>query len=65
MSRGPQRKGDRQPAGNWPWVHRVTRADLTSAFADGWHVDSIEPATIEITTDPDGIRAWSAALRRI
>jgi cyclopropane fatty-acyl-phospholipid synthase-like methyltransferase len=56
---------DRQPAGDWPWVHRVTQADITSAFADGWHVDSIEPATIEITTDPDGIRAWSAALRRI
>lgn len=56
---------DRQPAGDWPWVHRVTRADIAGTYADGWHVDSIEPATIEITTDPDGIRAWSVALRRI
>ncbi|MEV7040729.1 class I SAM-dependent methyltransferase [Amycolatopsis sp. NPDC051061] len=56
---------DRQPAGNWPWVHRVSQADITSAFADGWHIDSIEPATIDITTDPDGIRAWFAAMTRI
>jgi cyclopropane fatty-acyl-phospholipid synthase-like methyltransferase len=56
---------DRQPGGDWPWVHRVTRAEITAAFADGWQVDSIEPATIEITADPDGIRAWFAALTRI
>jgi hypothetical protein len=43
-------------------VHRVTQADITAAFADGWQVDSIEPATIEITLDRDGIRAWFAAL---
>jgi 2-polyprenyl-3-methyl-5-hydroxy-6-metoxy-1,4-benzoquinol methylase len=29
-----------------------------------WRVDSIEPATIEITSDPDGVRAWFAALTR-
>jgi len=56
---------DRQPEGDWPWVHRVTQAEIATAFADGWRVDSIEPATIEITPDPDGIRAWLAALTRI
>jgi len=55
---------DRQPAGDWPWVHRVTQADIATAFADGWRVDSVEPATIEITTDPDGVRAWFAACTR-
>ncbi|MEU0791815.1 class I SAM-dependent methyltransferase [Amycolatopsis sp. NPDC005961] len=38
---------------------------IIDAFADGWHVDSIEPATIEITPTPDGIRAWFAAATRI
>jgi hypothetical protein len=55
---------DRQLAGEWSWVHRVTQGDIADAFADGWRVDSLEPATIEITTDPDGIRAWFAALTR-
>ncbi|RSM45762.1 class I SAM-dependent methyltransferase [Amycolatopsis balhimycina DSM 5908] len=57
--------GDRQSGGDWPWVHRVTQTEITTAFADGWRVDSIEPATIEITPDPDGVRAWFAALTRI
>ncbi|MEC3974421.1 class I SAM-dependent methyltransferase [Amycolatopsis sp. H20-H5] len=55
---------DRQPDGRWPWVHRVTRDEITATFADGWRVDSIEPATIDITTDPDGIRAWLASITR-
>jgi hypothetical protein len=32
--------------------------------ANGWRIDSIEPATIDITTDPNGIRAWLTALTR-
>jgi hypothetical protein len=35
------------------------------AFADGWRVDSIEPATLEVSTEPDGIRAWSVAATRV
>jgi cyclopropane fatty-acyl-phospholipid synthase-like methyltransferase len=56
---------DREPEGDWPWVHRVTQTEITTAFTDGWRVDSIEPAAIEITPDPDGILAWLAALTRI
>ncbi|MFF4905823.1 class I SAM-dependent methyltransferase [Streptomyces sp. NPDC001260] len=54
---------DQQPGHQGP--RRVTRAEIQAAFADGWRVDSIEPATIDITTDPDGIRAWLAALTRV
>ncbi|SEP53317.1 class I SAM-dependent methyltransferase [Amycolatopsis saalfeldensis] len=56
---------DRQPADGWPRVHRVTREEITASFADGWRIDSIEPATIEITADPDGIRAWLVTTTRI
>lgn len=54
---------DQQP-GDWG-PHRLTRADILTAFADGWRIDSLEPATIEITTDPNGVRAWLAALTRL
>jgi ubiquinone/menaquinone biosynthesis C-methylase UbiE len=53
---------DQQP-GDWG-PHRLTRSDVTTAFTDGWRIDALQPATIEITTDPQGIRAWFAALTR-
>jgi cyclopropane fatty-acyl-phospholipid synthase-like methyltransferase len=53
---------DRQPGDQGP--RRVTREEITTSFADGWQVDSLEPATIEITTDPAGIRAWLLAATR-
>lgn len=53
---------DRQPGDQGP--RRITRDEITASFTDGWVVDSIEPATIEITTDPAGIRAWRLAATR-
>jgi cyclopropane fatty-acyl-phospholipid synthase-like methyltransferase len=53
---------DRQP-GDWP--HRLSQKDIREAFSDGWRLDSLEPATIEITTDPAGIAAWLVAATRI
>jgi cyclopropane fatty-acyl-phospholipid synthase-like methyltransferase len=53
---------DREPGDQGP--RRLTRDDITATFASGWRVDSIEPATIEITTDPTGIRAWLVAATR-
>jgi cyclopropane fatty-acyl-phospholipid synthase-like methyltransferase len=55
---------DRQQ-GEWGRVHKLRRDEIEAAFADGWRVDSIEPSTIDITTDSDGIRAWLVALTRI
>ncbi|MFG3206954.1 class I SAM-dependent methyltransferase [Streptomyces sp. NPDC048192] len=54
---------DRQPGEQGP--RRVTRGEIETAFAEGWRIDSVEPATIDITTDPDGIRAWLVAVTRI
>jgi cyclopropane fatty-acyl-phospholipid synthase-like methyltransferase len=53
---------DRQP-GDWG-PRRVTEGEIRASFADGWTVDAIEPATIDITIDPDGARAWLVALTR-
>jgi SAM-dependent methyltransferase len=54
---------DQQP-GDWG-PHRLTRAEITAAFADEWRLDEIEPTTIEAVMDPDGIRAWSVAATRV
>lgn len=55
---------DRQ-SGEWGRVHKVARDEIGASFAEGWRIDSVEPSTIDITTDPDGIRAWLVALTRI
>ena len=54
---------DQQPGDQGP--HRLTRPEITAAFAEGWRIETIDPATIEVTTDPGGIRAWSVAVERI
>jgi SAM-dependent methyltransferase len=56
---------DAQPSGGRGRAHQVSRDEIRVSFADGWRVDAIDRATIDITTDPDGIRAWLAALTRI
>ena len=56
---------DRQP-GQWGGrMRKLTRDEIRAVFADGWQIDSLEPATIEISTDPDGIRAWLLATTRV
>lgn len=54
---------DQQPGDEGP--HRVSQDEIKAAFADGWRLDFIEPATIDITTDPDGVRAWLVAVTKI
>lgn len=54
---------DRQP-GDWG-PRRVTQAELRSAFADGWSIESIEPARFEVNIDPNGAHAWLSTVRRL
>jgi SAM-dependent methyltransferase len=53
---------DRQPGEFGP--RRVTEDEIRTSFAQGWQIDSIESATLEITRNPGGMRAWLAALTR-
>lgn len=53
---------DAQP-GSWG-PHRLTREEIVAAFSDGWQVDSVEPAVIDITPDPNGVAAWLVAVTR-
>ena len=53
---------DRQPG---DWGPRRVRADeIVASFASGWRIDAIEPATLEVTIDPNGVDAWLAAVTR-
>lgn len=53
---------DRQP-GDWG-PRRVTQDEIRASFGDGWQVDGIEPARMDVTIDPNGIQAWLAAITR-
>jgi SAM-dependent methyltransferase len=53
---------DRQP-GDWG-PRRVHRDEITASFASGWRVDSIEPATLEVTLDIGMVSAWMVDITR-
>ena len=55
---------DRQP-GDWG-PRRVTRSELVESFADGWSIESLEPATFVINPmmDVTEVQAWLLMTRR-
>jgi SAM-dependent methyltransferase len=53
---------DRQPPGFGP--RRVRREEIEALFGDGWRIDEITPATMEVAIDPAGARAWRATVTR-
>lgn len=53
---------EHQP-GDWG-PRRITQEEIRASFADGWVVDSIEPAVIEITINPAGAQAWLVGATR-
>jgi SAM-dependent methyltransferase len=51
---------------------RVSRQELFDAFADGWHIESVEPCRIEVNPggqefsfSEGGPKAWFAIIRRL
>lgn len=53
---------ERQP-GDWG-PRRVTEAEIRASFADGWHVDAVEPAVLEVNLDPPEVLAWHSSITR-
>jgi SAM-dependent methyltransferase len=49
--------------GEWG-PRRVTQDEIRDAFADGWRVESIEPADINVTLRSEPVRSWFASIRR-
>lgn len=60
---------DAEPGTEGP--RRVSRQELHDAFADGWEVESVQPARVEVNPEVTGMRfseggpkAWFAVVRR-
>jgi SAM-dependent methyltransferase len=54
---------DAQPGDVGP--RRVSQADLRAAFADGWSIESIEPATFDVNPPTGPAKAWLARIVRL
>jgi hypothetical protein len=54
---------DRQPPGFGP--RRVRRDEIEAIFGDGWRIDEITPATLEVTVDAAGVHGWRTAITRV
>jgi cyclopropane fatty-acyl-phospholipid synthase-like methyltransferase len=54
---------DREAGGVGP--RRVSQAEIREAFADGWRIDSIDPAEIETTVDGWDANAWMSTITRV
>jgi cyclopropane fatty-acyl-phospholipid synthase-like methyltransferase len=54
---------DRMP-GVWG-PRRVAQQEIRSSFSEGWRVDSIEPAEVEINIEPHAVLAWLSAITRL
>ncbi len=50
--------------GDWG-PRRVSEAEITNSFADGWSVDLLTPTWLEITIDPEGAHAWLVGATRL
>jgi len=53
---------DRQP-GDWG-PRRVTQDEIRGSFVEGWQVDSIEAAKLDVNIESNGVQAWRASIRR-
>ena len=54
---------EHQP-GEWG-PRRVTQDEIRASFADGWRVESIGTAEIEVTISPVAVQAWLSAITRV
>ena len=53
---------DEEPTGWGP--RRITQAEIRDAFAQGWRVDSIEAAELDVTVRSEPVRSWLATITR-
>ncbi len=53
---------DRQPGTFGP--RRLTQDEIRASFTEGWRIESIEPATMEVTISQTGVLAWLSVVTR-
>ena len=50
--------------GDWG-PRRIQQEEIRVSFSDGWRVEEIQPALLEIAIEPGSARAWLASILRI
>jgi SAM-dependent methyltransferase len=53
---------ENEPPGWGP--RRITQDEIRDAFAEGWRVESIEPADLDVTIRSEPVRSWFASIAR-
>ena len=53
---------ENEPPGWGP--RRIAQGEIREAFADGWHVDAIEPTDLTVTVRAEPVRSWLASIAR-
>ena len=53
---------DQQP-GDWG-PRRITQDEIRASFADGWNIEAIEAATLDVNLDPGHALAWRSTITR-
>ena len=43
---------------------RVRPEEIRVSFSDGWHIEKIQPAKLDVTLDPGSAHAWLASIQR-
>jgi SAM-dependent methyltransferase len=50
--------------GDWG-PRRIQQDELRASFREGWHVEQLEEAAMDMTIEPGSVRAWLASIKRI
>ena len=53
---------EQEPGGWGP--RRITQGEIRNAFAEGWRIEAIEPADIQVTLREQPVRSWLASIAR-
>ena len=49
--------------GDWG-PRRVRQEEIRFSFGDGWHIEKVQPAKLDLTLDPGSAHAWLASIQR-
>lgn len=49
--------------GDWG-PRRIQQDEIRASFSDGWRVEQVEEARMEMTIEPGSVRAWLASIQR-
>jgi hypothetical protein len=46
------------------FIPRVTQAEIKESFQDGWRINYIRQATLEVRFEPSGVHGWLSSISK-